>query len=575
MVTRFTFETAIEKIGRIIASQYGLNVVYEGSEAKTDGNTIYLPNFEDLTEELRQDINGYLDHEVSHCKFTQIPELNKSINGFHMNFLNMVEDIRVEREMIKEYRGTVHHLKPLRKKCRAKMEKQWNEFPWPIKIIIGTADLMQGDTPKIDAESKKYFDIVKPYIPQLNAAKTTVEMREITEEITKKLKQARDEEKKEQEKKQSKKLSEGEEDPGRPNPEDFGDEEKKPKESPEDKLLNEPKKQEKSDFEKIIDASKLLNDEIKKKIKTDEKEMKKEERNKYGFSSRPHVPFTTKFDKVTDYSGKGNARSYNDLKRRVLPLVSGIRRNLERILKVKENKKWTPERERGTVNGNSLAKLASNKSYRTIFREFTKTTTNNVAVELLVDMSGSMSGRMDVAKQAVVAIAEALKDLNIPFEVTGFYSDDDCSLEQYARNRMDDMNRYNRIDERLELFVFKSFDCVKLTGIEKMSVGAQNPDGECVRWAAKRLAVQKQKRKILMVFSDGMPATGEGNMDILNNDLKKVVKEIKKSGMEVIGFGIETNSVKHFYPDWIVINNVQDLPGVVMRKLSKLLTKGA
>ncbi len=76
-----------------------------------------------------------------------------------------------------------------------------------------------------------------------------------------------------------------------------------------------------------------------------------------------------------------------------------------------------------------------------------------------------------------------------------------------------------------------------------------------------------------MVFSDGMPNSC-GDHTILNADLKKAVADIKKSGIEVIGIGIETEAVKTFYPEYVVLNDVQDLPKKALGKLAGLLTRG-
>lgn len=242
------------------------------------------------------------------------------------------------------------------------------------------------------------------------------------------------------------------------------------------------------------------------------------------------------------------------------------------MLIVKENARWKQEQERGVINTRSFTKMLTTPNYRTPFKKFTKTDTRNVAVEILVDMSGSMSGRMDTAKKAVIVMSEALRDLDISFEVTGFHSVSDNRV--YDTTRGLDTERFNRTDERLDLHVFKSFEKNNLTGIEKLFVGVQNPDGECVKWAAKRLAQRKEARKILIVLSDGSPATGDGDYAILNNDLKKSVKGILKSGIECVGIGIQTESVKNFYPDNIVIDRINELPTKAMNKLSKILLKG-
>jgi cobalamin biosynthesis protein CobT len=286
---------------------------------------------------------------------------------------------------------------------------------------------------------------------------------------------------------------------------------------------------------------------------------------------------TTRFDTETDHSGKGSQAAYSEIKREIQSLVQPIKTQLERTLKVRENARWSAERERGSLDPRSLAKLGSQPNYRTVFREYTKTETNNVAVEILIDMSGSMGrGRMDTAKKAAVAMAEALKELNIPFEVTGFNSVPNRKLSQMLRKMTySESQRFSRKEESLDLHIFKSFDSTSLNGITNLFVGQQNPDGECIFWAAKRLAERREKRKILLVLSDGEPATSESKISVLRADLKNRIGQLRKAGIECIGIGILTECVKNYYPDYAVITNLADLPKVTMKKLSSLIAKGA
>ncbi|MDG5700774.1 cobaltochelatase CobT-related protein, partial [Acinetobacter baumannii] len=76
-------------------------------------------------------------------------------------------------------------------------------------------------------------------------------------------------------------------------------------------------------------------------------------------------------------------------------------------------------------------------------------------------------------------------------------------------------------------------------------------DGECLQMAAPRLSAQKEARKIIMVLSDVNP-NGSGPTPTLNKHLKTTVQEISRAGFEVIGIGINTQSVKEFYPKNVV-----------------------
>jgi len=603
----YEFETALEKIGRILARQYGLRVVYEGNEAKTDGETIYLPAVDDLSPELKQDLNGYLDHEVAHCKFTTFPEISKVKNKFHKNLLNACEDIRIENEMKDEFPGTQFHLNPLRKKCLAETHKNWSEIPWPIKLIVSAQSEMNGEELKIDPDFKEYWDLIEEQRAQLKECKNTTEVREVTEKISEIVKQraqengeAQGEEEGEEGSENGKGKGKGEgsssdssdggdsdsDSNSEGEPENGSDGKKSGKgKNPSKELMDKIQKMlsendgdnKDSDFDKFkTDLGDYINSQINQSIIDDKEQLDEGSRryrnHEYGMSSKKHTAISTRFDKVTDWTGTGNSKKYMELRSEVLPAIGPVKNSLERVLKVIENARWVGERERGSLNRKDLSKMASYPNYRTPFKDYRKVETNNVAIELLVDMSGSMGGKVRVAKQAVVALAESLRSLQIPFEVTGFQAKGDSRISNLSRTT--DGARFNRTNEILDHYVFKSFNSTDLSGIERIFSGHNNVDGESVRWAAKRLSERKEKRKILMVFSDGMPAAHVKDYQVLNGDLKRAVESIKKSGIECIGFGIETDAVSHFYPEFIVIDKLADLPGKVMKKLTQLITRG-
>ena len=629
----FKFETAIEKLGRILASQYNISVQFEGDQAYTDGEKIVLPYIQNMSKDLYRDLNGYLDHEVAHCKFTTFNEMSKAKNRMHKELLNAAEDVRIEKAMKEEFPGTAFNLDPLNEKLRTKMSERWSEMEWPVRTIIAIRDIMEGRAPKIDKDIERYIDVVKDSAIALRKCKNTTEIQELTAEIIKKIIDEREEEKKEEEKgdegdkkkgdkeKDSKKNkgkgkgegekdkdgegdsekdddekegegdekekdSEGDKEDGKSNG-DSGEPEKE--ESKADRMLSDSADSKESDWnDEELSVHDMMDSDIKKEVgSTSKVKPDKHEPAMPSWNDTPSIPVTTRFDKVTDHSGKGNTEKYAKLKREIMPLVNPIKSQLERILKVQENARWRRERERGALDSRALSKLTSRPGYRTPFRDFSKTETTNVAVQILVDMSGSMGGRMQTAKKAAIALGESLKDLGISFEVTGFYSEHDSRVAKYAkeigasdgsyysRRSSGKRSRFNRVSERLDLHIFKSFDSHSLHGIEKMFVGSQNQDGECVLWAAKRLALRKEKRKILLVLSDGEPAADCVDHAILCSDLKNKVKAVQKSGIECIGIGIETDCVKHYYPDYVVLNDVKDLPKKAMRKLSSLIAKGS
>jgi len=603
------FESTLEKIGRIISRSYGIEVVCQGNMACTDGKRIMLPAIKELDADTKSCMNGFLDHESAHIKFTTFPEIAKCKNEFHKQLLNATEDERIENCMIDELPGTKTHLDYINNKygSRVRAERKKGKLPWPHRVIMSVRDIMAGAEEMVEDDIKRIVEAVRPLAMKLKGATNTEEVRKITGAITNLVdatkKKEEEEEKKKEEKKKKEKGEKGDKgDKGEESGESDGemeeeeedgegessgddrdeDEEGESGDSKGEKSEEESEESDEGEESETDEPSATdeAEEELKAKPLSDitsefNKDLKKVIAKDKGIGN--HHPITTQFDRETNFTGKGSAKRYAALKKEAKPLVGGLRKNLERILKVKENARWQVEQDRGSLDRGRLAKLAGNKNFRNCFKKYSKTETNNVAVQLLIDESGSMAGtRISMARLATIAMAEALNDLQIPFEVTGFTSEGDRRMSAYTdslRSKGEDVSRFNRRREILVKNIYKDFNSNSLIGIEKLEAICQNPDGEAVRWAGQRLSKQKQNRKVLIVMSDGYPATGEGCGGALNKDLKDAVKDLRKFGIETVGFGIQSDAVKKFYPDHIVVNDISELPTKTMAKLSKIISR--
>ena len=72
-----------------------------------------------------------------------------------------------------------------------------------------------------------------------------------------------------------------------------------------------------------------------------------------------------------------------------------------------------------------------------------------------------------------------------------------------------------------------------------------NADGEAILYAYSRLIQQKTARKVLIVLSDGQPASRRGDCKY---HTQEVIKQVEKEGkVEIYGVGIMHNGVENFY----------------------------
>ena len=83
--------------------------------------------------------------------------------------------------------------------------------------------------------------------------------------------------------------------------------------------------------------------------------------------------------------------------------------------------------------------------------------------------------------------------------------------------------------------------------------------GEAILWSVDRLHKRKNKRKVLIVLSDGQPASNRGDCYQFTKD---VIDQVHKDGrIEIYGIGIIDDTVKQLYPHWSVIRHEDELEG--------------
>ncbi len=562
----YQFESAIEKLGRVLSTVYNVRVVFQGEQAATDGKVIYLPRLKVLDEKTKKDLNGYLDHEVGHVKFTDFSVTKAIKSRFLFDLINMAEDHRIESKMIEHFPGCYYNLKDLNDSLLAQIDEKYMTYPWPYRLLISLSKMVAGRSLIEDAEIQDYLDYVDEYVDDIRKAKSTKEVKEICEIIYAKIKEKL-EEKKEDEKSEGE-GEEGEE--GEDSKDGKGKEDGGEAHFKEGSMLSEEIGKESKERKEMeaISVHDYMDEKIEKKVEEDKKLPKSEIPE---FGRGVSIPATTLYDTVTDHTGKGDAETYHRLRASIMGQINPIKRKLERVLRVKENARWSYERERGVLNPADFSKLRTQPGYRKPFKQQTKIDTRNVAIEILIDLSGSMGGsKIEVAKMTAIALAEALRDLRINFEITGFNSVDDSRVSSASKGLSS-----GRRSERLDLHVFKDFNSDNCYGLTKIKSGVQNPDGECVAWAAKRLQERKEERKILLVLSDGQPATGDTDGALLRSDLILKLNKINKSGIETVGIGILTDAVKYYYKEHVIVNDLSKLAGEAMAELSKIILKGA
>jgi cobalamin biosynthesis protein CobT len=273
------------------------------------------------------------------------------------------------------------------------------------------------------------------------------------------------------------------------------------------------------------------------------------------------VPKTTDDDKTR----------YQEARAVISAKVATMTSALDQVLRSLSRCRRKPYLRQGKIDKKRLVALAKSLS-KEVFYKKQDGIDLDVAVEILIDESGSMGNFRDVRLLAI-AIGESLNAIGVPFEITGTstkYSEFDKNMP-----KMDGFSRVNPI----VYFHYKMFgDAWEAVRHRIMYTSARNHnvDGEVVEYAAFRLAGRPERRKIIFSLSDGAPCAGHNNDRIMAKNLKRVCERVRKAGIEVYGFGIDTTDPEPLYgKKWFVyLSDVNTMGVEFVRHFAAVVTGG-
>ena len=292
-----------------------------------------------------------------------------------------------------------------------------------------------------------------------------------------------------------------------------------------------------------------------------------------------YLPFTKDYDLIEKLpiGSAYSPKMTQSLVDKVDHMVGPLQKDLERAIAAKSLATRSHGHRSGRLHAANLSRLAVGDAR--VFSRKHESTSKDVAVELVVDCSGSMGGsKIHTACQAAYALSSVLDRLQIKNEVIGFTTKDiGNAYYDIGKVSSDTGVRFSRM-EGLYMPILKGYDeRIQSSNVKERfgwlpntNILRSNVDGECVEIAARRLMARKEAGKIMIVLSDGYPAAA-GSRGDLEQHLKRTVEDIGRSGVKVVGIGIESDAVKKFYPKSIVLNNVTQLPGAVIKELRHLL----
>jgi len=226
-----------------------------------------------------------------------------------------------------------------------------------------------------------------------------------------------------------------------------------------------------------------------------------------------------------------------------------LSRDVRRLLQIKSTSHYTFGHKQGKVHSKNLyrATMRDAPEYsKRVFKRRHQSDVLDTAVTLMIDMSGSMQGsKIANAAQSAILLNDAISKIGIKTEIIGF----------------------TELIKGPCHFLFKTFDTQRVTEPklrEYLADGSRimrhNADGESIMWAYNRIKQQKTRRKLMIVFSDGLPEgyrMCEGDLPQFTKDTVKAIEQSKD--VEIYGIGIKSDSVREFYKEYKVIQQAGQL----------------
>jgi len=312
-----------------------------------------------------------------------------------------------------------------------------------------------------------------------------------------------------------------------------------------------------------------------------------------GEVTKRYQVYTTEFDEVVAPLEICSASELSRLRERldehVGDLQSSVGRfanRLQRHLLAHQNRSWDFDQEEGVLDTARLTRVVTDPMQPLTFKREKESKFRDTLVTLLIDNSGSMHGRsIIVAASCADILGNTLERCGVRVEILGFTTR--AWKGGQSRNKWviagQPVNP-GRLND-LRHIIYKGADTPWRRGKSQLGLMLrkgllkENIDGEALTWAYQRLVARPERRKILMVISDGAPiddSTLSANPGkLLERHLQDVIRQVEADpDVELTAIGIG-HDVKQYYQKAAMIANVNELAGVMTNQLASLFDQTA
>jgi Mg-chelatase subunit ChlD len=555
------FIRSLPVVAMAMGDKMGVKVRIQGSQAMTDGNTIYLPVLPEGDESAWILARGYLDHEAGHVRHTDFSV--KEDTPIHKALANILEDIRTEQAMGWTYPGCAVNLRNLANHLahEGSFTPSANK---PEQLFLGwilaecrSHVLKQSVLVPVAQKARKSLvkrlgvvlvNQTEALLKRVESLSTTRQAHDLAEEILDLLRQAQNQRPQKAASQTNKKKSE--EQPT-PSPESKSD--KQGNEAPEDSSSEEsPSGSDKNDtVNDSVSSPAASKDTLKRILGKDPGsfgDLGQMTAEALQAASDQAVKEIGMESMTGIYPGEQLAKEVTcgnppDL-HQVRHETVALRSKLARLVQASKLKRSCAGRLGRLVDHRTLHRLPAGDPR--VFRRKEEKRAINTAVIVLLDRSGSMSGaRMELARKTVLALADVLGTIPGISVSTGAFPGKEgavVSMTPFGRTASQTKNNY------------------------AMTANGGTPLAQALGWARVQMAVRQEQRKILLVATDGQPS----NPALVRALLEKLETE----GVELMGLGIlDQGTTRHFFARHRTVQSLGELPAAVFELFQEALTE--
>lgn len=544
-------KNALPIVAAAYGEKFGVKVLIQGQDAFTDGERIVIPTANPDDPHYQQIAWGYLAHEAAHIRHTNFDMVQKaSSKPIRKALLNIIEDVRIENELAKDYPGTRRSISQVieymvdtqQMSVPEQLEPASNLQAWLLFRLRCHFLGQKALTPlyqAVDERVRQLFPAAA--MSRLSAMLTAVPSLASTGEVLK-LVDA---------------IVAMLEEESRP-PQDESD-----ADSGNDIGQDASNDSNNSSDSQIPETDSSATADVAETGDSDNSDQADNLRQALEASAAQFEPDT--FAQVAEVLSE-QAEGHQGVTPLSLPQAeqamlgdeailtlsasesAQIRARLRGMVQSSQDNRNHAKRHGLRVATHRLA--ASQAGESRLFIQRQPRIAPNAAVHLLVDISGSMGKPIGegnrkyfhVANEAALALAMALEGIPGVVPAVSYFPGihQEVSIALLPKQS---------VRHRAACFDQKPRGCT--------------PMAQAMWFAANSLLAQKQKRKLMIVLTDGDPDDWAATHDI--------VDRCRRSGFELLGIGIQTRSVEKFFPQSIVINDVKDLKRELFEVTQQLL----